>query len=74
MPHYRRAQPAKHIYGILHSPTSQFIAFGAKAAWNGSGPAKNAFNLHVGEPLEDCADYELVNLTEAYFQLEGLSK
>jgi hypothetical protein len=35
---------------------------------------KNAFNLHVGELLEDCLDYELVDLTEAYFRLEGLSK
>lgn len=74
MPRFYRAQPAKHIYGILHSPTNQFISFGAKAAWNGSGPAKSAFNLHVGEPLEDCADYVLVDLTEVYFTLEGLNK
>jgi hypothetical protein len=48
MPRFYRAQPAKHIYGILHSPTNQFIAFGAKAAWNGSGPAKKRFQSACG--------------------------
>jgi len=76
MPRHKYNTPpaAKDIHAILHLPTNKFISFGAKAAWNGSGPAKSAFNLHVGEPMTNFAEYELVNLTEAYYVLEGLNK
>jgi hypothetical protein len=66
------------IYAILDTQTNQFISYGAKIAWNAARNAKNAYNYHrdYGDPqrFDEQTRYKLVELTEAYFRLEGLDK
>jgi hypothetical protein len=66
------------IYGILDTQTNQFISYGAKIAWSASRNAKNAYNYHrdYRDPkrFDEQTRYKLVELTEAYFRLEGLDK
>lgn len=70
----RWADTAKSIYAIKRIQDGLFICFGAKAAWNGCGPARSAFRLHMGTDIMESEEYALVDLTEAYYRLEGLDK
>lgn len=69
------------IYAIRNKETGEFVSYNSKCAWSKIGNAKNAFNLHTGamryynppKPKFDEQDvFEIVDLTEAYYRLEGL--
>jgi hypothetical protein len=66
------------IYGILDTETNQFVSYGAKIAWNALRNAKNAYNYHRNygdnKRFDEQTRYVIVDLTEAYFRLEGLEK
>jgi hypothetical protein len=72
------------IYGILDTETNEFVSYNSKCAWSKVGNAKNAFNLHTGAThswynpprpkFDEQTRYVIVDLTEAYFRLEGLMK
>jgi hypothetical protein len=62
------------IYAILDNEEGYFVSFGAKIAWARAANAKNAFNLHMRKRMDEQERYVVVELTEAYFRLEGLMK
>lgn len=72
------------IYGIRNKKSGEFIQFNSKCAWSKIGNAKNAFNLHTGAThsyynpprpkFDEQDEFEIVDLTEAYYRLEGLEK
>jgi hypothetical protein len=68
------------IFGILDTTTNEFVSYNSKCAWTKVGNAKNAWaNAHNGygreftrfDEQERC---KIVDLTEAYYRLEGLLK
>lgn len=71
------------IYGILDTETNQFVCFeNKKLAWAKPAYAKAAWNLHSGaldyfnpsHKFNEQTRYKVVELTEAYYRLEGLEK
>lgn len=62
------------IYAIRNKQSGEFISFGAKIAWAREANAKNAFNLHLRQKFDKQDVYEIIELTEAYYRLEGLMK
>lgn len=62
------------IFAILHKPTNEFVSFNAKVAWCSTGALKNAFKLHMRFYIEENENYEIIDLTETYFRLEGLMR
>lgn len=70
----KQIEEAFSIWGIYHKPKERWVKFGTKVGWNGSGPARRAFLCHTGVSVDDCPDFEVVNLSESYHRLEGLEK
>ena len=69
------------IYGIRNKITNEFISYNSKCAWTKVGNAKNAWananwDYRTGKSVkfDDQVNYEIVDLTEAYYRLEGLKK
>lgn len=74
------------IYGIRNKATGEFVSYNSKCAWSKIGNAKNAFNLHsdrvydsfaefyVRRKFDEQDEYEIVDLTECFYRLEGLCK
>lgn len=74
-----------YIYAIRNKHTGVFLQFKNKAAWTSACAAKNAFGLHMPRlsnetkgysqrRFDDQSEYELVDLVEAFYRLEGLEK
>jgi hypothetical protein len=68
------------IIAIRCKATGEFISFGPKCAWATTGAAKSAYALHSSKLdgkrhlFVNQDEYEIVDLTEAYYRLEGLDK
>lgn len=68
------------IFAIRNKDTGEFLCYNSKCAWTKVGNAKNAWanaNNGYGRDFvrfDDQSDYEIVDLTEAYYRLEGLEK
>lgn len=68
------------IIAIRCKATNTFIVYNSKCAWTKVGNAKNAWanaNNGFGRDFvrfDDQDEYELVDLTETYYRLEGLDK
>lgn len=68
------------IIGIRCKATGEFIVYNSKCAWTKPGNAKNAWanaNNGYGRDFvrfDEQDEYELVDLTETYYRLEGLDK
>ena len=67
------------IIAIRCKATGEFLLFKNKCAWQSTGAAKSAWALHsTVNGRRDLFDsqntHELVDLTEAYYRLEGLEK
>lgn len=69
------------IYAILEKQTNQFVRFNGKLCWGSMSALQSSF--HAGQKYwakenqvkwkeQDC--WKAVNLTEAYYRLEGLMK
>jgi hypothetical protein len=74
-----------HIFAIRNKHSGVFLQFKHKAAWTSVGAAKNAFGLHMPrlyneskgyyqQRFDDQDEYEIVDLVEAFYRLEGLCK
>lgn len=74
-----------HIYAIRNKHTGIFLQFKHKAAWTSVGAAKSAFGLHMPRVVDENSnlqqqrfdeqdEYEIVDLVEAFYRLEGLEK
>lgn len=74
-----------YIYAIRNKHSGVFLQFKHKAAWTSVGAAKSAFGLHmprvkdkngysVQQRFDNQDEYELVDLMEAFYRLEGLEK
>ena len=68
------------IYAIRDKDTGEFKVYNGRCAWTKAGNAKNAFDKD-----RNCLDtltfdtcyykhYEIVELTEVFYRLEGLEK
>lgn len=62
------------IFAIRNKETGTFCVWGSKCAWVSAGAAKNAYALHMSKPFDSQSKHEMVDLTEAYYRLEGLDK
>lgn len=66
------------IIAIRCKATDTFIVYNSKCAWTKVGNAKNAWananRYHSVVKFDEQDEYELVDLTEAYYRLEGLEK
>lgn len=69
------------IYAILNVHTEEFQTYNGRCAWTKAGNAKNAFDNN--RPILDHRNfddyekggiYKIIELTEAYWRLEGLMK
>jgi hypothetical protein len=69
------------IYGILDTEINQFVTVASgKVAWPTARAAKSAYTCHMGPSwchkerprFDEQTRYVIVDLTEAYFRLEGL--
>lgn len=70
-----------NIFAIVDTENGNFIKFGTKCAWVSVGAAKSALMLHRSqlglhklESFTEQSRYEVVDLTETYYRLEGLMK
>lgn len=75
-----------HIFAIRNKHSGVFLQFKHKAAWCSVGAAKSAFGLHMPrqqnqlngdwqqQRFDDQDEYEIVDLVEAFYRLEGLEK
>jgi hypothetical protein len=69
------------IFAIVDSDNGTFIRIGTKCGWVSVGAAKSALLCHRSqlglyniESFAEQSRYEVVDLTEAYYRLEGLMK
>ena len=68
------------IIAIRCKATGEFVVYNSKCAWAKPGNAKNAWanaNNGYGRDFvrfDDQDTHELVDLTDAYYRLEGLDK
>lgn len=64
------------IFAIRSKLTGEFLSFGSKCAWLTEGYAKMAFAHHTypKRKFDEQDEYEVIDLTEAYYRLEGLDK
>ena len=72
------------IFAIRNKETGEFQAYNSRCAWTKAGNAKNAFAQRnkvwvnnvgfVTIKFDEQDTYELVNLTDVYYRLEGLEK
>lgn len=68
------------IFAIRCKADNTFVVYNSKCAWTKRGNAKNAWanaNNGFGRDFvrfDDQDEYELVDLTETYYRLEGLDK
>jgi hypothetical protein len=71
------------IYGIIDKETNSFVEFNGRSCWKSTGGAKLSYaeatvyfdgSRWIKKKFDDQARYEIVELTEVYFRLEGLEK
>lgn len=74
-------ESCKGIYALRNKASGEFIRFGMKSAWGRPSDAKLAWQLHMISSLKCSAgsfdkqdEYEIVDLLEAFYRLEGLYK
>lgn len=69
------------IYAIRLVSTGEFQVYNGRCAWTKRGNAINAFNrarpmldFNTLEYYEDNGVYEIIEVTELYYRLQGLEK
>jgi len=77
--------PVKAIYAIRHKESGNFCEFNNKTCWMNKGAAKSSYRAAssrwdmvnrkcVYHTFDEQSEFEIVELLEPFFRLEGLEK